>query len=355
MNYLEYKQQFLGKSIDVDGAYGAQCFDNVMKYMTLCWGVPYMIMRWTGGVRDLGEHFSELFDTNLFQFTYNSPTNIPPQGAVFVMTNGQFGHTGIIDSATSSSFISLDQNWGSGVNGSGKGDMAIRLVTHDYSDTLGWITPKNNDSNNNISDFHLNKEEELTQWTLSNGVARIQEILNLPKEGFGSSLPGFYAIINDLNASNGSLLSQIKEKDKEITKKENEINLLKEQTIKHIDKLSEAATIEQKKYEETITSLNAEIIKLKESFNISKMFIGISRWLTTQKGLDTILMGMLSFLIGIAPTFISSLPPDSAYAAAIPLLNILLTTLKGNSKDVELVTKIEDLRAEIDQYKIIKK
>lgn len=159
MTYQDFKNKYIDKSINVDGAYGAQCYDLAMAYMKEVWGIQKnLICKWSNGVCDFAEHFSEMFDTSKFDYTKNSPTNVPPQGAVFVFGNNKFGHTGIVDSADENAFTSLDQNWGAGVDGSGVGEKRIRLVTHNYQSMLGWITPKvqnNNQTNNNQSDMAL--------------------------------------------------------------------------------------------------------------------------------------------------------------------------------------------------------
>jgi len=178
MTYLEFKNKYIDKSINIDGAYGAQCYDLAMAYMKEVWGIQdNLICKWSNGVRDFAEHFSEMFDTNKFDFTKNSLTNEPPQGAVFVFGNGKFGHAGIVESANQNTFVSLDQNWGNGVDGSGTGDKRIRLVTHNYQSMLGWITPK---TQNNNSDMALQQDlrnaieavqwDEATKNTLINAV-----------------------------------------------------------------------------------------------------------------------------------------------------------------------------------------
>jgi hypothetical protein len=173
MTYQEFKNKYIDKAVNVDGAYGAQCYDLVMAYMKEVWGIPNnLICRWSGGVRDFAEHFNEMFDTSKFQYEKNSANNVPPQGAVFVFANNQWGHTGIVDSANQDIFVSLDQNWGNGVDGSGQGDKRVRLVTHNYQTMLGWITPKQNQNNNNQN--NNNQSDMALQQDLRNAIEGVQ-------------------------------------------------------------------------------------------------------------------------------------------------------------------------------------
>lgn len=181
MTYQQFKNKYIDKSVNVDGAYGAQCYDLAMAYMKEVWGIPNnLICRWSGGVRDFAEQFDKMFDTSKFELTKNSPTNVPPQGAVFVFNTGKFGHTGIIDSANLNNFTSLDQNWGNGVDGSGAGEKRIRLVNHNYNDMIGWITPKNNNQSDNQSDMklqeQLNEKNSIIEKIKIGGWEKINEI-----------------------------------------------------------------------------------------------------------------------------------------------------------------------------------
>jgi hypothetical protein len=149
MTLEEYKNRYIEQSVDVDAAYGAQCYDLVVSY----WKEVYRlfqegnpICQWTGGVVDFFHYFSKMFDENVFELVVNNPNDIaqiPPSGAVYILNEGYLGHTGIVYSANETNFIALDQNWGSGVDGSGGGGKQIRMVVHGYEKMLGWIIVKN--------------------------------------------------------------------------------------------------------------------------------------------------------------------------------------------------------------------
>jgi hypothetical protein len=149
MTLEEYKNRYIEQSVDVDEAYGAQCYDLVVSYWKEVYGLfenGNPICQWTGGVVDFFHYFSKMFDENIFELIVNNPndmTQIPPSGAVYILNEGYLGHTGIIYTASEQNFVSLDQNWGSGVDGSGNGEKRIRMVVHDYEKMLGWIVVKN--------------------------------------------------------------------------------------------------------------------------------------------------------------------------------------------------------------------
>jgi hypothetical protein len=149
MTLEEYKNRYIEQSVDVDEAYGAQCYDLVVSYWKEVYGLfqdGNPICNWTGGVVDFFHYFSKMFDENLFELVVNNPndiTQIPPSGAVYIINEGYLGHTGIVYSANETNFIALDQNWGSGLDGSGSDEKRIRMVVHDYNKMLGWIVVKN--------------------------------------------------------------------------------------------------------------------------------------------------------------------------------------------------------------------
>jgi hypothetical protein len=149
MTLEDYKNRYIEQSVDVDEAYGAQCYDLVVSYWKEVYGLfrdGNPICQWTGGVVDFFHYFSKMFDEDVFELVVNNPndiTQIPPSGAVYILNEGYLGHTGVVYSANETNFISLDQNWGSGVDGSGSGEKRIRMVVHDYEKMLGWIVVKN--------------------------------------------------------------------------------------------------------------------------------------------------------------------------------------------------------------------
>jgi hypothetical protein len=132
MTYTEFKNKWLGKAIDWDKKYGAQCVDVYRQY---CNELGFKQSPPVVGAKDIwGTYLKTDFDR-----VENTPTGIPPQGSVLIWGTvvGQYGHVAICDRATAKSFVSIDQNWPVD-NGTG----VLHEVTHNYNGLLGWLIPK---------------------------------------------------------------------------------------------------------------------------------------------------------------------------------------------------------------------
>lgn len=89
LNFDEFVSSHNNKGYDIDGSYDAQCWDGYAEYCRWL-GIPYAHCAYSGGVRDLWEHRSELGMLQYFDVV-TSPRN----GDVAIWTNaygGGFGH-----------------------------------------------------------------------------------------------------------------------------------------------------------------------------------------------------------------------------------------------------------------------
>ena len=115
----------VGKSIDVDGYYGAQCKDFVEKFTTENFGVSF-----PGNAIDL----IYCAIPSGWQRIKNTPEFLPQPGDIALWAYGTYGHTGIIVSANLNTFVSVDQNW---YNASSNGSPAAK-VQHNYTTYNFW-------------------------------------------------------------------------------------------------------------------------------------------------------------------------------------------------------------------------
>ena len=115
----------VGKSIDVDGYYGAQCKDFVEKFTTENFGVSF-----PGNAIDL---ITCSIPSGWVRIK-NTPEFLPQPGDIALWAYGTYGHTGIIVSANLNTFVSVDQNW---YNASSNGSPAAK-VTHNYTTYNFW-------------------------------------------------------------------------------------------------------------------------------------------------------------------------------------------------------------------------
>lgn len=117
----------VGKSIDFDDYYGAQCMDLILAYCAKFGWRP------TGNANTLQDQTPPAG----WQKIKNSATFVPEPGDIFIFTMAPYGHTGVIISANMNSFTSIDQNW---VNASINGSPAA-IVNHNYNTFWGVYRP----------------------------------------------------------------------------------------------------------------------------------------------------------------------------------------------------------------------
>lgn len=131
---LNWVNNRIGRRLDMDGAYGAQCMDLTIGYCNYLTDGKFW--PW-GNAKDLKNN---TMPTG-WKLIKNTPNFLPQAGDIAIWANApyeEFGHTGIITSANLYNFYSIDQNWfNSGSNGS-----PAAKVFHDYTGFWGVIRPK---------------------------------------------------------------------------------------------------------------------------------------------------------------------------------------------------------------------
>lgn len=130
MTLLQWLIHRLGTSIDIDGAYGAQCVDAINDYLAEL-GAP----RVHGNAVDIAHQ-----SIPGFAWRANSPDNAPRAGSIVVWNAndtvlhiGQFGHTAVAIHADRWGMVTADQNWA--------GVPRLALYAHTYRAVAGWHYP----------------------------------------------------------------------------------------------------------------------------------------------------------------------------------------------------------------------
>lgn len=136
--FNDFFNQFNGRFVDFDGAYGAQCFDLVNKWSVALGYRPF------GGLYASGIYNQP--QGNYMQIP-NSPSAVPRAGDIIVWNNrygGGYGHTAIATGeGDTNSFVSFDQNYPTG--------SVAKKVRHSYDGVIGWLRPnKLNGSNGSV-------------------------------------------------------------------------------------------------------------------------------------------------------------------------------------------------------------
>jgi hypothetical protein len=121
----------VGKYVDYDGVYGAQCVDLIKKYFVEVIGIP--------AIRNNAKDYWTNYPTAHFTRITNTPSFLPKRGDIMIWGTavGQYGHIAIIDTANLNTFVSLDQNWPFS-----NGTTPAKRITHNYNGVLGVLRPK---------------------------------------------------------------------------------------------------------------------------------------------------------------------------------------------------------------------
>lgn len=135
MDYNEFINEYNGKTIDYDGAYGAQCVDLIQLYIEKCFTGVHQIIYANG--KDYFEKFENLPINKLFTKIANTADFVPEQGDIAVWGSklgNTYGHVSIATGeGDTNKFYSYDLNWGSKV---------VKKVQHSYKGFLGVLRPK---------------------------------------------------------------------------------------------------------------------------------------------------------------------------------------------------------------------
>lgn len=106
----------VGKSLDFDGQFGAQCTDFFnYAYQYLTGDNPYHDGYGVPGAKDIWGVPTSLFSK--VANNPNDPNQLPPQGAILIYDGGLAGsggngHVAVVDSADAKQVTVWDQNWG---------------------------------------------------------------------------------------------------------------------------------------------------------------------------------------------------------------------------------------------------
>lgn len=135
MDYDFFINEWLGKSIDWDGMYGAQCVDEVAQYCSEN-NKPVAY----ANAKDWWQNPAL---TGAFDFIANDPNDpnqLPNRGEIVIFSgdspgSGGFGHINIFDmQQTVDTWQGLDQNWG--------GQYVHFVTGHIWTYVLGWMRVK---------------------------------------------------------------------------------------------------------------------------------------------------------------------------------------------------------------------
>jgi hypothetical protein len=136
MNTKEFVDKYIGKKVDFDKQYGAQCVDLFRQYCQDVWNVPHL-----GGVNGAKDIFidyekmpGEVKYTDRIEYTGG---NYPQEGDVIIFDKSgtnQYGHIAICLYATKSRIVVFEQD--------GFSQTGAKIGTWLYDRLLGGLVKK---------------------------------------------------------------------------------------------------------------------------------------------------------------------------------------------------------------------
>lgn len=132
MDIKQFVDTYLGKKVDFDGFYGAQCVDLFRQFNKDVFGFPH-----TGaveGAKDLFERYGELPIEKKYYEQLRKEFTIPIEGDIVVFgatSSNKYGHVAIVLWATRTIMIVLEQD--------GFSQDGTKISSRPYSNVLGFL------------------------------------------------------------------------------------------------------------------------------------------------------------------------------------------------------------------------
>ena len=142
-----YANGVVGQSIDMDGAFGAQCVDLFHHYLRDALGVPFRSTTMQGNafaIYDNAPHTASYasgrFGTVTFtKMARTAGNTVPLPGDIAFWRSPDPGHVAIVVDADANTVRSVDQNW---VNANAQRGSPAARVDHPNNNTIvGWLRP----------------------------------------------------------------------------------------------------------------------------------------------------------------------------------------------------------------------
>lgn len=132
LSFTSFRKKWLGKSIGTwSSSKYPQCVDLVRQWMIEGLGFTSKTM-YDAIPRSNAEDFFARASTKYFRKVKNTPSGIPPEGAIVVLKHGKYGHVFIAKRGGSTRLMySLDQNWSR--------PHKITDEAHRYTECIGWL------------------------------------------------------------------------------------------------------------------------------------------------------------------------------------------------------------------------
>lgn len=135
MTYNQFTKKYLGRYVDYDGSFGAQCVDLMRQYSKEVHEfAPYIAIPTRGNAKDIFRNFRT---NKYYTKILNAPTNMPKQGDIvfwgtYPFITGFAGHVAIVESADVRNLVVYQQNYPTG--------RPCNFRKFDYRGVMGWLS-----------------------------------------------------------------------------------------------------------------------------------------------------------------------------------------------------------------------
>jgi len=148
MTHNEFIDRYLGKPVDFDGLYGAQCVDLARMYIKEVLGVSLQPEGVTGAAEFFTKHESRPRQKAAFDCIPYTGSVQPPQGALLVFgpdkENGNYGHIAVCHTTTHRNVTVYEQDGIENLKAlkENRPQKGVYENTRGYGNLLGWLVPK---------------------------------------------------------------------------------------------------------------------------------------------------------------------------------------------------------------------
>ena len=139
ISLTEFVPLWNGCTVSFPNCEDNQCMTLMHRYISEVLGNQDVATCAVPQASELATSYPNYHNAQLFNWTANTPTNVPPVGAIIVwFANANVGipqgHVAIVLSANVNTFTSFDSNFPTGTN--------PHEQEHGYVDVAGWLTLK---------------------------------------------------------------------------------------------------------------------------------------------------------------------------------------------------------------------
>jgi len=234
MTLKEFMKKWAGKPTDFDGIYPNQCMDLMHFYVYEVLGLKDKTILAAPSAKGVYQNFKW---KTYFEKIDNTPNGIPEEGDIIFWGGGQWGHVAIFLKGDVNEFISFDANYPIGT--------LPHEQYHNYFNVLGWLRIKEKDSDDLAI---LQKEISVLEARLE--ASKHTEELLIKKI---NELDNNYVLLEEKYAKDNKVLADQRDKC--------------QKDYANLKKTFQDVCDE---HEETLKSLENEIIKLKKGDEVNK-------------------------------------------------------------------------------------